>query len=144
MTRLRPGACARRLELFLIVAAIGCGSSQETLATSDHAVIGQCVRAGPALPGPAVDSAIDANCPCGSFCDTIEHTCKFECMVPPAGPAESCATGTQCDDTGRCVAPGQAPPGTAPALSASPAALLTAPGGAAQSLQVRLAVFTQS
>ncbi|HSS00568.1 MAG TPA: hypothetical protein VLM79_26095, partial [Kofleriaceae bacterium] len=107
-------------------------------------MIGQCVRSEPTLRGPAIDCAIDADCPCGSFCDSAEHTCRFECMVPPASPAESCGTGTQCDDTGRCVAPGQQPPTTAPAVSASPAALTTAPGGMATSTQVRLAVFTQS
>jgi hypothetical protein len=107
-------------------------------------VIGQCVRNEATLRGPAIDCAIDADCACGSFCDTVEHTCKFECMVPPGNPAESCATGTQCDDTGQCVAPNQAPPVSAPALSANPPALITVPGGPAQSLQVRLAVFSAS
>jgi len=65
-------------------------------------------------------------------------------MIPPAGPTEACATGTQCDDAGRCVGPSQGPPGTAPVLTANPPALITAPGGPALSTQVRLAAFTQS
>lgn len=133
------------MDLFLLtVVAAACGSSPEQIETSDHAVIGQCIRNEPTLRGPAIDCAIDADCPCGSFCDTVEHTCAFECMIPPAGPTEACATGTQCDDTGRCVGGSQVPPGTAPVLTANPPALTTAPGGPALSTQVRLAAFTQS
>ena len=130
--------------LLLTAVAAACGSSPEQLETSDHAVIGQCTRNEPVLRGPAIDCAIDADCPCGSHCDSVEHTCAFECMIPPAGPTEACATGTQCDDAGRCVGPSQGPPGTAPVLTANPPALITAPGGPALSTQVRLAAFTQS
>jgi len=130
--------------LLLTAVAAACGSSPEQLETSDHAVIGQCTRNEPVLRGPAIDCAIDADCPCGSHCDSVEPTCAFECMIPPAGPTEACATGTQCDDAGRCVGPSQGPPGTAPVLTANPPALITAPGGPALSTQVRLAAFTQS
>lgn len=62
-------------------------------------------------------------------------------MVPPGSPEESCATGTQCDDTGRCVAPSAQPASSAPSLTANPAALTTVPGGAPASLQVQLTMF---
>src|SRR4030095_7331136 len=94
MTRLCPGrAVARRVDLVLsvlVVVAAACGSSTETPPRSDQSLIGQCVRSEPTLRGPAIDCAIDADCPCGSFCDSAENTCRFECMVPPGSPAESC------------------------------------------------------
>ena len=54
-------------------------------------VIGACVRDELALRGPALDCAIDADCPCGAHCDLVDHTCRATCMVPPVTPAEACA-----------------------------------------------------
>jgi hypothetical protein len=134
----------RGLAIFLGVLVAGCGAPEAPTSSTESAVIGQCVRNEATLRGPAIECTIDAGCPCGSFCDTVEHTCRFQCMVPPGSQAESCATGTQCDDTGRCVAPGQQPPSQAPTLTAFPAAVTTVPGAEAQSLQVRLAAATPS
>ena len=120
----------------------GCNTPPPLVSSSDQPVIGQCTRIETALRGPAIECTIDAMCPCGSYCDTPEHTCKFVCMVPPGSPAESCASGTQCDDTGKCVSPAGTPPSPSALLTTSPAATVTAPGGAAQILQVHLAVYS--
>jgi hypothetical protein len=65
-------------------------------------------------------------------------------MIPPATEAEGCATGKHCDNTGRCVTPGEAPPSTTPVIATDPQALNTIPGGAAQQVTVRLSVFLQN
>lgn len=130
------------LPVLAVLALAACGSSPEEDVASQHE-IGQCTRDELALRGPAITCALDVDCPCGAFCD-VDHTCRFSCMVPPGSPAESCPTGTQCDDTGRCVGPNQAPPSVGPVVTANPPALATVAGGAAQSLQVRLAVFTSA
>lgn len=62
-------------------------------------------------------------------------------MIPPADQSESCATGTQCGDTGRCVVPGAGPPSKSAVLSANPSSAALIPGGSARTVQVRLAVF---
>lgn len=103
--------------------------------------IGQCTRNEPLLRGPAINCTVDSQCSCGSHCDAISRTCKFQCMVPPANQAESCATGTQCDDTGRCVSPNPPPPGNGAVLSAEPPGVTTVAGGVAKTVQVRLDVY---
>jgi hypothetical protein len=128
--------------LSAVLAACSYGSGPEPEATNAQAVIGQCTRNEAALRSSSPECAIDSDCPCGSYCDDVDHACRFQCMVPPGNQAEACATGTQCDDTGRCVAPGHTPPSNAPTLSANPAALTTIVGGAPGSLQVKLTMFT--
>ena len=122
-------------------ALTACGGDAPTAAWAPT-VIGACVRDELALRGPALDCAIDADCPCGAHCDLVDHTCRATCMVPPVTPAEACATGTQCDDTGRCVGPSTPTPTTQPALDAVPAAVTTTAGGAARQLAARLTVYT--
>jgi hypothetical protein len=137
--------------LISLAATTGCGSSEDSPGEASpaeaqiaQASIGTCVRNQPALRNPEPTScALDSNCPCGSFCDTADHVCKFTCNLPPQSPAEACATGTQCDDTGRCVAPGAAPPPKAVTLAAVPPLLTVAPAaGAASQLTVRLSLFS--
>jgi hypothetical protein len=102
---------------------VGCHDDESVdLATSDQTVIGGCVRNEAVLRGALPDAcANDAGCPCGSFCDPVEHVCAFTCMVPPASPAEACPTNKQCDDTGRCVVPGAVPQSNGPVLDVVPA-----------------------
>ena len=118
----------------------GCADQAETARETEHAVIGECTRDEAVLRGELIECSADVQCPCGSFCDTADHVCRFECMVPPADPSESCTTGTQCDDTGRCVAPG-GPASLAAVLSSNPTAIRTVAGGASSTLQVRLTAF---
>lgn len=134
--------------LFASLAA--CGSSGEDLAeegepataSAAQASFGACVRNEPVLRSPQVtECAVDSACPCGSYCDTADHTCKFQCMVPPANGAEACGAGTQCDDTGRCVGPSTQVPANAVQIAALPASLAVAPsaGGPSQmTAQLRL------
>jgi len=129
---------------FAAAAALAaCSADVPTTATS-HTVIGACARDEAVLRGPALDCAIDANCPCGAYCDLVGHQCRFDCTVPPAGPGEACATGTACDDTGRCVGPASSPPALAPALDALPPSVTTTPGGAARTVQARLTAFSST
>jgi hypothetical protein len=118
--------------------------AEEEIGTSSLAAIGECVRNVPVLR--ALDNepcATDANCPCGSFCDPVEHICEFNCMVPPANQAESCAPGAQCDDTGQCVTPGATPVSDGPVLAVSPPVLEVAPAaGPPQQLSAQLSVYS--
>jgi hypothetical protein len=87
-----------------LVAAVGVGvgcNDETTVADTQLASVGQCVRDQAVLRGPVESCDNDAQCPCGSFCDPVENTCRFECNLPPQSPSEACDSGTQCDDTGR-------------------------------------------
>jgi len=120
--------------------------TDDDVTTTSLAVIGQCVRNEAVLRAPEPAScATDAGCPCGSFCDPVEHRCTFECMVPPANIDESCPTGQQCDDRGQCVTPGSTPASLAPVLAVTPPVLEVAPAAASpQQLSVKLSVNASS
>jgi hypothetical protein len=121
---------------------VACSGDEPTSRTTHQAVIGQCNRNEAVLRGPASTCNVDLDCPCGSYCNTGAHECAFKCMVPPANQLESCATGSQCDDTGRCVAPGDQLPDWTGVLGATPSSVNAPSGGAAQPFQVTLAAYT--
>jgi hypothetical protein len=125
----------------LAAGLLACGDAEEPAVSRKQALIGQCTRDVPALRALSQECTIDANCPCGSHCDPVEHACTFTCMVPPANAAESCATGSQCNDRGRCVSTSPIALTAAPTLAARPASLTTVAGGPARSLQVELSMF---
>jgi hypothetical protein len=140
--------------LFTTTFAAGCGSSEDSSKEAaepaegevSQSSIGACTRNQLELRNPvATLCAVDSACPCGSFCDPVDHTCKFQCNVPPQSPAESCGSGQQCDDTGRCVTNGYTPPAKAVLLTAVPPLLQVAPsGGAAVQLAVKLSLLDAS
>src|SRR5689334_15411696 len=71
----------------LIASGTGCTADgdAEHIATSTKASVVQCTRDEVVLRSPTkTECATDANCPCGSFCDPVDHVCGFTCMVPPA------------------------------------------------------------
>jgi hypothetical protein len=148
---------ARLMTAALILGAVaaGCGGSDDdergadkTAAADETSVsqasIGTCTRNQLELRSPIeVSCALDTSCPCGSYCDTADHICKFTCNVPPQSPAEACASGKQCDDTGRCVTPGAMPAANGVTMAAIPPVLEVAPsGGAAAQLTVRLSLYS--
>lgn len=150
--QLRQRCLAGGLALLMVALALfvtGCGGDsaphpEPALAErSAHAAIGQCTRDPVLLRAPFIGTcAVDADCPCGSYCDDALHTCGFRCMVPPASPGEACAAGTQCDDTGRCAGPTAGLPSRAPVLAATPMVLALAPAGASTvPVTVRLALY---
>lgn len=137
----------------LLVVAAGCGGSDDAAPPDDEppaeaqvsqASIGTCTRDQAQLRSPIpVSCALDTACPCGSFCDTADHTCKFQCNVPPQNAAESCSSGKQCDDTGRCVVPGALPAAKDVTMAAIPPLLQVAPSGAVTAqLTVRLSLHS--
>ena len=143
----RPGSRREAAALWLLIAIgaavafeAGCGGDDEAAARESRSVIGECTRDEIVLRGEPIECAVDVQCPCGSFCDTADHVCRFDCMVPPADPSESCATGSQCDDTGRCVS-AAGPDDHVPLLSVSPAAVKTVPGGDYAKAKVKLTAF---
>jgi hypothetical protein len=154
LRRVAPLGAALRSAVALLLLLPGCGGSDDpeaqsepktssaTTSTSSQQLFGQCARDELVLRSPEPTScAVDSACPCGSYCDLADHVCKFTCMVPPASSAESCAAGTQCDDTGRCVGPGTAPPDEAVQVASLPSVLAVAPaaGGTSQlTAQLRL------
>lgn len=116
----------------------------EATGSTAQASFGQCARDEVALRSPqATECAVDSNCPCGSYCDLAEHTCKFQCMVPPLTTGEACGAGTQCDDTGRCAGPSTQVPANAVQIATLPASVAVAPaaGGVSQ-LTAQLRLFS--
>lgn len=145
--------------LITSVMAFGCGGADDSKDEGGEATrhgkgaaegevsqasIGTCTRNQLELRSPIeVSCALDTSCPCGSYCDTADHICKFQCNVPPQSPAEACASGKQCDDTGRCVTPGAMPAAKDVTMAAIPPLLEVAPsGGSASQMTVRLSLYS--